>query len=112
VDDRSLADSASSGIRVARRVADAGVSIFTEMSALARSHGAVNLGQGYPDSPGPDWVKEAAVSAIPPTAFYTPRNRHLGRQLARFAFCKRMETLAEAAHRLQTWSAARSSGRR
>ncbi len=50
--------------RVASRVAGAGVSIFTEMSTLARFHGAVNLGQGYPDFPGPDWVKEAAVAAI------------------------------------------------
>ena len=55
---------------------------------------------------------EAGVTAIPPSAFYAPQNRHLGQQLARFAFCKRMETLAEAAHRLQTWSAARSSQRR
>ncbi len=55
---------------------------------------------------------EAGVTAIPPSVFYAPQNRHLGQQLARFAFCKRMETLAEAAHRLQTWSAARGSQRR
>jgi aspartate/methionine/tyrosine aminotransferase len=51
-------------VRLASRIADAGVSIFTEMSTLAREHRAVNLGQGYPDFAGPDWVKEAAVSAI------------------------------------------------
>ena len=67
--DRSLdssvpSEGASSRTRLAKRVADAGVSIFTEMSALASLHGAVNLGQGYPDFPGPDWVKEAAVAAI------------------------------------------------
>jgi aspartate/methionine/tyrosine aminotransferase len=34
------------------------------MSRLAAEHGAVNLGQGFPDFPGPDFVKEAAVAAI------------------------------------------------
>ena len=34
------------------------------MSALARQHNAVNLGQGFPDFPGPGFVKEAAKRAI------------------------------------------------
>jgi N-succinyldiaminopimelate aminotransferase len=34
------------------------------MSALALEHGAINLGQGFPDSDGPDEVLEAAVDAI------------------------------------------------
>jgi aspartate/methionine/tyrosine aminotransferase len=34
------------------------------MSRLAAQHGAVNLGQGFPDFAGPDFVKEAAVRAI------------------------------------------------
>ena len=38
--------------------------VFTEMSALALQHGAVNLGQGFPDSEGPDDVREAAARAI------------------------------------------------
>ena len=38
--------------------------VFTEMSALAAKHGAVNLGQGFPDSEGPRDVREAATSAI------------------------------------------------
>ena len=49
---------------LARRLAGIGGTIFTEMSALARKYGAVNLGQGFPDFPGPDWVKEAAKQAI------------------------------------------------
>jgi aspartate/methionine/tyrosine aminotransferase len=40
------------------------VSIFAEMSALSAKHGAVNLGQGFPDFPGPDFVKDAAKRAI------------------------------------------------
>jgi N-succinyldiaminopimelate aminotransferase len=39
-------------------------SIFAEMTQLAVRHQAVNLGQGYPDFDGPDFVKEAAVAAI------------------------------------------------
>jgi len=49
---------------LARRVAGFGPTIFTEMSALAVQHSAVNLGQGFPDFPGPDFVKQAAAAAI------------------------------------------------
>lgn len=38
--------------------------IFAEMSALAASTGALNLGQGFPDEDGPDAVLEAAHRAI------------------------------------------------
>jgi aspartate/methionine/tyrosine aminotransferase len=34
------------------------------MSRLAVQHNAVNLGQGFPDFPGPDFVKAAAKAAI------------------------------------------------
>lgn len=46
------------------RVHGFGTSVFTEMSRLAAEHGAVNLGQGFPDFEGPDFVKEAAKAAI------------------------------------------------
>src|SRR6476660_8189467 len=49
---------------LARRAAGFGTTIFTEMSALAAQHGAINLGQGFPDFPGPDFVKQAAAAAI------------------------------------------------
>src|SRR5207237_3807370 len=38
--------------------------IFAEMSALAARTGAINLGQGFPDTDGPAEVAEAAVDAI------------------------------------------------
>lgn len=38
--------------------------IFTEMTALAMRHGAVNLGQGAPDFSGPEAITEVAVQAI------------------------------------------------
>ena len=41
-----------------------GVSVFAEMSALATRVGAINLGQGFPDTEGPDLVKQTALRAI------------------------------------------------
>jgi N-succinyldiaminopimelate aminotransferase len=41
-----------------------GTTIFAEMSALAVETSAINLGQGFPDTDGPDLVKQAAVDAI------------------------------------------------
>jgi N-succinyldiaminopimelate aminotransferase len=48
----------------AARARGFGTSIFGEMSALARQHGAVNLGQGFPDFDGPDDIKEAVREAM------------------------------------------------
>ncbi|MCZ6543638.1 MAG: aminotransferase class I/II-fold pyridoxal phosphate-dependent enzyme, partial [Planctomycetota bacterium] len=50
--------------QIARRLATLGETIFTEMSQLALAHGAINLGQGFPNFDGPDFVKDAAVEAI------------------------------------------------
>lgn len=41
-----------------------GTTIFAEMTGLAIEHGAVNLGQGFPDFEGPDFIKQAAIEAI------------------------------------------------
>jgi N-succinyldiaminopimelate aminotransferase len=49
---------------LARRLAGFGTSIFAEMTALARQHDAVNLGQGFPSFDGPEFVKQAAVDAV------------------------------------------------
>jgi len=38
--------------------------IFEEMSGLARALGAVNLGQGFPDDPGPQAIREKAADAV------------------------------------------------
>jgi aspartate/methionine/tyrosine aminotransferase len=46
------------------RVRSFGTSVFSEMSRLANQHGAVNLGQGFPDFPGPSFLKEAAKAAV------------------------------------------------
>ena len=47
-----------------RRLAEFGTTIFAEMSALALSTGSINLGQGFPDTDGPEEVREAAVRAL------------------------------------------------
>lgn len=47
-----------------RRLEGFGTTIFAEMSALAASTGAINLGQGFPDTDGPPQVAEAAARAV------------------------------------------------
>ncbi|MEU9912402.1 pyridoxal phosphate-dependent aminotransferase [Streptomyces sp. NPDC051001] len=47
-----------------RRLDGFGTTIFAEMSALAVRTGAINLGQGFPDTDGPEAVREAAVRAL------------------------------------------------
>ncbi len=44
--------------------ASLGTTIFEEMSALAREHGAINLGQGFPESEGPEDVRRVAAQAL------------------------------------------------
>ncbi len=39
-------------------------SIFGVISGLAREHNAVNLGQGFPDFDGPEWLKDAAYKKM------------------------------------------------
>jgi len=38
--------------------------IFEEMSGLARTLGAINLGQGFPDDPGPEAIRAKAADAV------------------------------------------------
>ena len=41
-----------------------GTTVFTVMSALATEHAAINLGQGFPDTDGPEDVLRAASDAL------------------------------------------------
>src|SRR5947207_2917938 len=43
--------------------ADLPVTIFEAMSQLARDNNAINLGQGFPDDPGPEDIRKAAADA-------------------------------------------------
>ena len=68
-----------------QRVASFGTSIFGEMRILAQRHQAINLGQGFPDFPGPELIKAAASAA---------------KVIARFCFAKQHATLEAAGERL------------
>ena len=46
------------------RLAPMGTTIFAEMSALAVATGSINLGQGFPDTDGPEEIKRAAAEAV------------------------------------------------
>ena len=48
----------------AARLTGLGTTVFTEVTALAQRTGAINLGQGFPDTDGPSEAIEAAVAAL------------------------------------------------
>jgi N-succinyldiaminopimelate aminotransferase len=50
--------------RLAHRLTHLRPTIFSEISALAQAHGAINLGQGFPDFDAPEAIKEVARQAI------------------------------------------------
>jgi N-succinyldiaminopimelate aminotransferase len=50
--------------RPAARVASFGTSVFTEVAALAARHGALDLSTGFPDTDGPDELKDAVIAAL------------------------------------------------
>ena len=51
--------------------------------------------------------EKAGVAAIPCSFFYDSRKQ--GRELVRFCFCKKDETLVEGIRRLEKWLAKRNS---
>src|SRR5256714_12285057 len=44
--------------------ADLPVTLFEAMSQIARDNNAINLGQGFPDDPGPEDIRRAAADAV------------------------------------------------
>lgn len=65
--------------------------IFSEMSRLALEHDAINLGQGFPDTPGPREVVDAAVAAMhrglnqyPPAVGVAPLREAIAEHQRRF----------------------------
>lgn len=51
-------------MRLASKLPTVGTTIFTEMTQLALQHGAVNLGQGFPDFEGPEALRAALTEAM------------------------------------------------
>ena len=54
-------------------------SVFERMSALAAQHGAVNLGQGFPDFGWPEDILDAAARALRDGSNQYPPSRGLPR---------------------------------
>jgi len=54
----------TSGLRASRKASSFTESVIRDMTRLANQHGAINLGQGFPDFPAPDAVNDAAARAI------------------------------------------------
>ena len=52
------------GSRISSKLVPFGSTIFSDITRRAVESGAINLGQGYPNFDGPDFVKEAAIAAI------------------------------------------------
>ncbi len=50
--------------RVSRKTEHFTESVIREMTRLANQYGAVNLSQGFPDFPAPEFIKNAACAAI------------------------------------------------
>lgn len=61
---QSIAASAVRAFAPAMRVRGFGATVFAEFTALANQYNAVNLGQGFPNFPAPDFIKNAAKEAI------------------------------------------------
>jgi aspartate/methionine/tyrosine aminotransferase len=51
-------------MKTSSRLAPFGSTIFSDITRRAVEAGAINLGQGFPNFDGPEFVKEAAISAI------------------------------------------------
>ncbi|NND02723.1 MAG: aminotransferase, partial [Acidimicrobiia bacterium] len=58
---------------VSGRLEPFGETIFTTITALAQKHDAINLGQGFPNFDGPQFVKDAAERAMRDGANQYPR---------------------------------------
>jgi aspartate/methionine/tyrosine aminotransferase len=63
---------------VAKRLEPFGETIFTTITALAVEHQAINLGQGFPNFDGPDFVKDAAADAMARGENQYPRSFGIG----------------------------------
>lgn len=59
-----MTQTVSTPFQPAQRVRGFGTTVFAEYTALAIQHNAVNLGQGFPNFPAPDFVKSAAQQAV------------------------------------------------
>jgi N-succinyldiaminopimelate aminotransferase len=87
---------------LARALAQAGLRPLRSDSTyfIMADHSALSARMGLPDDEAfCQWLtREVGVAAIPPSVFYADKS--LGCPLARFAFCKKQETIDAACERL------------
>ena len=62
----------SQTLYASRRAASFGETVFATYTRLAQQHGAVNLGQGFPDFAPPEFVLEALREAATGYQQYAP----------------------------------------
>jgi aspartate/methionine/tyrosine aminotransferase len=67
-----MAEMSSRTLHVSRRTAPFGETVFTTYTRLAQQHGAVNLGQGFPDFPPPEFALSALREAASGFQQYAP----------------------------------------
>jgi kynurenine--oxoglutarate transaminase/cysteine-S-conjugate beta-lyase/glutamine--phenylpyruvate transaminase len=87
-----------------------GFFIMADTSGIDFPYDIAETTTAMPCSPMPrDWslsrwmTKEVGVTAIPPSAFYSPANVPLAKNLLRFAFCKGDDTILEGHKRLENY---------
>ncbi len=84
--------------RIASKLPEVGTTIFTQISALAQAHEALNLGQGFPDFDGPDYLRErmsyyvdAGYNQYPPMAGIGPLREQIALKVER-CYQRRLDT--------------------
>ncbi|GAX13433.1 kynurenine---oxoglutarate transaminase / cysteine-S-conjugate beta-lyase / glutamine---phenylpyruvate transaminase [Fistulifera solaris] len=87
-----------------------GFFIMADTSAIEFPYPSMEKTPAMPVTPMPrDWAlsrwmtQTVGVTAIPPSAFYSPENVPLAQNLLRFAYCKNAETLQEAHRRFAAY---------
>jgi N-succinyldiaminopimelate aminotransferase len=110
--DRLVGDLAEGRAFLGRALGACGFRVFMPAGAYfimvdwteSRAGGKGRLGDRFADDGAfcKFLASEVGVAAIPPSVFY--EHKEHGRPLARFAFCKKMSTLRQAAERLEKWA--------
>jgi kynurenine--oxoglutarate transaminase/cysteine-S-conjugate beta-lyase/glutamine--phenylpyruvate transaminase len=107
---RQLLISALSAAKMTPIIPPGGFFIMAETSHIDFPYNPDEVTVAMPAKPMPrDWslsrwlTREVGVTAIPPSAFYCRENRHLAKDMLRFAFCKGDNTILEARTRFQSY---------
>lgn len=83
---------------------DAGYFMIANWSKLSDKVDLSSETDKYKDYRFTKWMtKNISLQGIPPSAFYTAPNKHLGEDFVRYCYIKKNETLQEAANILKQW---------